>query len=86
MYLHLGQGIMVPQNDIIGIFDLDCCSRSKKTRDFLNAAEKAQKIVVVGDDIPKSFTIVSKKGESFVYLSQISAATLYKRSKSISFE
>ena len=39
-YLHIGQNVMLEEKRIIGIFDLDNTSTSKKTREFLNAAEE----------------------------------------------
>lgn len=38
MYLHLGQNEIVPEQRVIGIFDLDKCSYEKRTRDYLAAA------------------------------------------------
>lgn len=40
MYLHLGQSVVVPDRDIIGIFDLDNASYSHLTRGFLERAER----------------------------------------------
>ena len=34
-YLHIGQNAMIPAKRIIGIFDLDITSQSKRTREFL---------------------------------------------------
>ena len=34
-YLHIGQNAMIPEKRIIGIFDLDITSQSKRTREFL---------------------------------------------------
>lgn len=78
MYLHLGQSTVVNGNDIVGIFDIDNTTVSKKTREYLNRAEKEKKVVYVSYDLPKSF-IVMKNGT--VYISQISPATLLKRSR-----
>ena len=76
MYVHLGSGKMIAKNDIIGIFDLDNCSRAKATRNFLAKAEKEGRIAHLGEDIPRSFTIVSEDGRCDIYLSQISSTTL----------
>ena len=43
MFIHLGQDTVVKKEDIIGIFDLDTATVSKRTRDFLSKAEKAGK-------------------------------------------
>ena len=40
MYLHLGQSVVVPQREIIGIFDLDNASYSHRTRKFLERAQR----------------------------------------------
>jgi extracellular matrix regulatory protein B len=41
MYLHLGQDTVITTETVIGIFDMDECTVSKKTRDYLTAAEKS---------------------------------------------
>ena len=80
MYLHLGQNIVIKQKDIIGIFDLDNTTVSKSTRDFLAKAEKEKKVITVSYELPKSFILTQKKDEeSKIYVSQISASTLFKR-------
>lgn len=87
MYLHLGQSAVVHQKDILGIFDLDNTSYSFRTRKFLEQAEKEGKLITVTDDLPKSFVLCQKKnGETVVYLSQLSSATLRGRAENNSFE
>lgn len=81
MYLHLGNDVLVKTDEVIGIFDLDNTTVSKKTRDFLNKAEKKKEVITVSYDLPKSFVICSDKKENQrVYLSLLSTATLQKRS------
>ena len=80
MYLHLGQDALVKTSDVIGIFDLDNTTVSKNTRDFLGLAEKKGRVSSVTADLPKTFVVCGRgKGESRVYLSQISSSTLRKR-------
>ena len=80
MYLHLGQDALVKTSDVIGIFDLDNTTVSKNTRDFLARAEKKGRVVNVAADLPKTFVVCGRgKGDFTVYLSQISSATLRKR-------
>ena len=52
-YLHIGQNAMIPEKRIIGIFDLDITSQSKRTREFLEKAEREGVVVPVTEDIPK---------------------------------
>lgn len=81
MYLHLGADKVVRSKDIIGIFDMDTSTVSKRTREFLTLSEKNGEAITVSFELPKSFVVVSnkKKKEKRVYISQISSSTLYKR-------
>ena len=76
MYLHVGQNFVVPEADIIGIFDLDNTTGSHITRKFLSEAEKKGRVVSVSDELPNSFIICNET----IYLSQLSTQTLMKRS------
>ncbi len=80
MYLHLGKGTVVPEKTIVAIFDLDITSQSHLTRKYLAAAEKRGEVVNAAEDIPKSFLVCAEGGRHTVYLSQMNAATLLKRS------
>ncbi|MBE6774949.1 MAG: DUF370 domain-containing protein [Ruminococcaceae bacterium] len=86
MYLHLGQNTVITLNEIVGIFDLDNTTVSKKTRDYLSAAEKNGNINVVSMELPKSFIVCSSpKEKNRVYLSQISTGTLLKRTQDMKY-
>ena len=75
MYLYLGQETMLHTNDIVGIFDLDTTSLSKRTREYLARAEKEGRVVNASNDLPKSFVLDSRH----VYISQLSSSTLKGR-------
>ena len=81
MYIHLGNNVMLPTDEIIGIFDLEKTSVSKRTRDFLKKAEKQKKVITVSYDLPRSFVLAADKNgkNSKIYISQISSSTLLKR-------
>lgn len=82
MFLHLGQNTVISQDDIIGIFDLDNTTVSKKTRDFLAKKEKEGRVVNVSYELPKSFVICEDKNKEItVYITQISTSTLIKRAE-----
>lgn len=85
MYLHLGQETVITTDRIIGIFDIDECTISKKTRDYLTIAEKRKRIVNVSYELPKSFIVCEKNGEITVYISQLSTKTLLSRAGKIHF-
>ena len=70
----------VREKSIIGIFDMDNTSTSKRTRTFLNKAEQEGQVVPC-DDLPKSFILTAEYGLSRVYLTALSTSTLEKRLK-----
>lgn len=80
MYLSIGNDMAVRESSIIGIFDMDNTSTSKRTRAFLDSAEK-QGQVVPCDDLPKSFLLTAEYGLSRIYLTALSTQTLEKRIK-----
>ncbi|MEE1060374.1 MAG: DUF370 domain-containing protein [Ruminococcus sp.] len=82
MYLHLGQDTVITSDKIIGIFDIDKCTVSKKTRDYLAVAEKNGSVVNVSFELPKSFVVCSDDDGIKVYITQISSKTLIKRIES----
>lgn len=79
MYLHLGQDTVICSENIVAMFDIDACTVSKKTRDFLTSAEKQGNVINVSFELPKSFIVCEIKGEKVVYISQISTKTLHRR-------
>jgi len=79
MYLHLGQSTSVLDWEIVGIFDLDNASWAYKTREFLNRAEKEGRTVWLADDLPRSFVVAQRGGETTVYICPQSAAALRSR-------
>lgn len=82
MFLHLGQDTIIRQDEIIGIFDLDNTTVSKKTRDYLTQKEKEGRVKNVSFELPKSFVVVSDgKKDVTVYITQISTMTLLKRAE-----
>ena len=80
MYLSIGNDMAVREKSIIGIFDMDNTSTSKRTREFLSKAEQNGEVVPC-DDLPKSFVLTAEYGLARIYLTALSAATLEKRLK-----
>ncbi|MCH5187228.1 MAG: DUF370 domain-containing protein [Oscillospiraceae bacterium] len=81
MYLHLGGQTVVRERDIVAILDLETTSVSKKTKEFLRINEKMGLMENISDDIPKSYVICNENGNTKIYISQISSATLLKRTE-----
>ncbi len=80
MYLSIGNDMAVRENAIIGIFDMDNASTSKRTREFLTRAER-EGLVIPCDDLPKSFVLTAEYGICQVHLTSLSSYTLEKRLK-----
>ena len=80
MYLNIGNDMAVRDQNIIGIFDMDNTSTSRRTREFLEKAE-AEGQVIPCDDLPKSFILTAEYGFDRVYLTTLSSSTLEKRLK-----
>ena len=80
MYLSIGHDMAVRESSIIGIFDMDNTSTSKRTREFLAAAEKEGQVVPC-DDLPKSYVLTAEYGMNRVYLTDLASSTLEKRLK-----
>ena len=80
MYLSIGNDMAVRDTSLIGIFDLDNTTTSKRTREFLENAEQEGQVVPC-DDLPKSFVLTAEYGLSRVYLTSLASATLEKRLK-----
>ena len=80
MYLNIGNDMSVRSKNIIGIFDMDNTSTSRRTREFLEKAEKEGQ-VIPSDDLPKSFILTAEYGFHRVHLTTLSSSTLEKRLK-----
>lgn len=75
MFLHMGKDVVVPLKEVISIIDLTK-EPSQLNCEFLKTAEEEGFMVQLGSN-PISCIICSDK----IYLSPISAHTLYKRTK-----
>ena len=80
MYLNIGNDMAVRERSIIGIFDLDNTTTSRRTRQFLEKCEKEGQVVPC-DDLPKAFVLTAEYGMDRVYLTSLSSQTLEKRLK-----
>jgi DNA-binding MarR family transcriptional regulator len=81
MFLHLGENLVVPVKDIIGIFDIETSSYSSDTTQFLRLAEEDGFVERVNSEPPKSCIVAEVNKKSKVYLSPISSSTLSKRAE-----
>ena len=66
MFLHLGRDVAVAEDSIIVVFDMDTATWSRHTRNYLTAAEKAGKVYVITDELPKSAVVCRENGDFVV--------------------
>lgn len=86
MFLHLGENVVVPVKDIIGIFDIQSTNYGSDTMQFLRMAEEDGFVERINNDPPKSCIVAEVEKKSKVYLSPISSSTLCKRTEIINFD
>ncbi|WP_234118459.1 extracellular matrix regulator RemB [Clostridium hydrogenum] len=86
MFLHLGENVVVPIKDIIGIFDIETTMYSADTSQFLRMAEEDGFVQRITKEPPKSFVIAEVDKKSKIFLSPISSSTLSKRSQTVYLE
>ncbi|MBR3077399.1 MAG: DUF370 domain-containing protein [Oscillospiraceae bacterium] len=79
MYIPIGNDMAVRDRSIVGIFDLDNCTWSHRTRAFLKNAEENGEVVPATDNLPKSFILTSEYGLNRVYLVQFNSVVLEHR-------
>lgn len=61
MYLIVGRDSVIPEDDVIGIFDLDNASWSKRTRDYLALREREGKIANMSDGLPRTLIVTDEQ-------------------------
>lgn len=84
MYLHIGNDVIINNEEIIGIFDIDKTTVFKVNRKYLSNKEKKGIIRYVGTDLPKSFIICSNNNDDeMVYISPLNTSTILKRTENL---
>ena len=81
MYLTLGKETVIPENTVLGVFDLDTSTQSPISREFLSQAEKKGQVINTAEDLPISFFLCEDRKKTLVFLSQSSSRTVYRKSK-----
>jgi hypothetical protein len=79
MYIPIGNDMAVRDSSIIGIFDMDNCSWSYRTREFLKQAEEKGEIIPATDDLPKTFLVSMEYGMNKVYLIKFNSTVIEHR-------
>lgn len=79
--LHIGGDTNIPLKDIIAIINAATAKSSPQTVAYLESARRKGLFASVSDEECKSYVICERKGKRRIYLSPISPATLFKRSR-----
>ncbi len=79
MYLHLGQDYVIQTRDVVGVFDMETTTVSKRGQEFLNRSQKEGAVIALSDDIPKSYVLTAGPVVDAVYLSDLSPAAMERR-------
>ena len=79
MYLEIGNDLLIQSRSVVGIFDLDITSWSKRTRALLEAAQEDGELIDAAEELPKSFVLTQEFGAQHIYLTKYNAAVLMKR-------
>lgn len=81
MLIHIGNGYLVRERDVVGIFDLDGSVTPDITTDFLKKSEEKGECESAVLDLPRSFVLEESDGKQKVILSHISSTALASRNK-----
>lgn len=79
MYVDIGMDLAVRTSQVLGVFDLDNTSWSKRTREFLEKAQTDGSLIDATDELPKSFVLTQEYGQTRVYLTKYNASVLARR-------
>ena len=63
MYLHIGASVVIPEQDVLGIFDLDNTTSSRITRNFLAQAQQAGQVIPNGRIFPNPSSSAGTRGK-----------------------
>ena len=81
MLIHIGNGYLVRDCDVVGIFDLDGAVTPEATTEFLKRMEAEGKCDSAVLDLPRSFVLEAVGSDEKVILSHISSTDLAGRDK-----
>ncbi len=79
MFIHPGKNAVLRKSDIIGIFELDNVSWSKRSREFLRCSEERGEVIDASEDIPRSFILSTNNGKNQLTLTHVTTRTIIKR-------
>lgn len=79
MYLHICKNIIIKTENIIGMFDINTIKETKEFQNLCIQLKKENQLINISDNIEKSFILIKENQKNKAYVSNISVATLEKR-------
>ncbi len=79
MYLHVGNGLSINEEDIIAIFNIDYIKNTKENQKFYDKLLEENEIVDISNGNEKTLILANKKNKMKAYISNISSGTIRKR-------
>ncbi len=79
MYLHIGKGLILNDDDIIAIFNIDYIKNTKDYKKFYQKLLEENNIVDISNGKEKSLILVNQDNVRKVYISNIKSNTIGKR-------
>lgn len=76
MYVNTGNGRLMREETIVGIFDMDTATMEPATKEFLSSSQREGRVVLTTYELPKSFILTV---DDMVTLSQLSTSALAGR-------
>ena len=79
MYLHIGKGLILKEDDIIAIFNIDYIKNTKDYKRFYQKLLAENKIMNISEGKEKTFVVVHKNNAIKAYITNINSRTIGKR-------
>ena len=79
MFLHIGDGFCVAEEELILVLDADTATVPRLTRDFLRKRQDEGLVVDCSGSLPRSLVLCRKQGQDLLYLSRLTAKTIAER-------
>ena len=80
MYLYIGQNELLRAESVVGVFDLDHCTVSKRGREYLARADADGLTLDASGQLPRSFVVTTHPYHAqIVRLSPLSPAAIVRR-------
>lgn len=79
MYLHIGKGLSINDNDIIAILNIDKIKNTKDYQKFYQKLLEENKVINISEKKEKTLLLVQKGSDPKAYISNINSSTIGKR-------